>query len=115
MDRTGNTSPQRCQRLQIVGQPVPRLDLVDKVVGAPIFGMDAAMPDMLYGAVVRPDKVGARYVSADTTEAEQMPGVVQVVKEDDFVGVVATSRMAAERAKEAIKVTWDVERTGRQA
>ncbi|MEM8488397.1 MAG: molybdopterin cofactor-binding domain-containing protein, partial [Bacteroidota bacterium] len=96
---------------KFVGQPVPRLDLVDKVVGTPIFGMDATMPAMLYGAVVRPDKVGARYVSADTTEAEQMPGVVQVVKEDDFVGVVATSRMAAERAKEAIKVTWDVERT----
>ena len=29
-----------------VGKPVKRIDLVDKVIGAPIFGMDAEMPDM---------------------------------------------------------------------
>ena len=98
-----------------VGKPVPRLDLLDKVTGAPIFGMDATMPDMLFGAVVRPDKVGARYVDADTTAASQMPGVVQVVKEADFVGVVATSRMAAEQAKKAIKVTWEVDRNWQAA
>lgn len=92
---------------QFVGKPIPRLDLRDKVIGAPIFGMDATMPDMLYGAVPRPSAIGARYVSADTTEAEKMPGVVKVVKEKDFVGVVARSRMEAENAKNAIKVTWE--------
>ncbi|MCB0551896.1 MAG: xanthine dehydrogenase family protein molybdopterin-binding subunit, partial [Phaeodactylibacter sp.] len=92
---------------QFVGKPIPRLDLRDKVIGAPIFGMDATMPDMLYGAVARPSAIGARYVSADTTEAEKMPGVVKVVKEKDFVGVVARSRMEAENAKNAIKVTWE--------
>lgn len=93
---------------KFVGQPVPRVDLHDKVVGAPIFGMDATMPGMLYGAVVRPESVGARFVSADTSAAENMPGVVQIVQEADFVGVVAQSRMEAELAKEAINVTWDV-------
>ncbi|MCO6491116.1 MAG: xanthine dehydrogenase family protein molybdopterin-binding subunit [Phaeodactylibacter sp.] len=92
---------------QFVGKPIPRLDLRDKVIGAPIFGMDATMPDMLYGAVARPSAIGARYVSADTTEAEKMPGVVKVVKEKDFVGVVAKSRMEAENARNAIKVTWE--------
>lgn len=96
---------------KFVGQPIPRLDLRDKVIGAPIFGMDASLPDMLFGAVVRPELIGARFVSADTRVAESMPGVVQVVKEADFVGVVATSRMTAERAKEAIDVTWDTGRT----
>ena len=100
---------------QYIGQPVPRIDLHDKVVGASIFGMDAEMPDMLYGAVVRPDRVGAKYVDADTAEAENMPGVVQVVKEPDFVGVVATSYHAAEQAKKAIQVTWDVERVWQSA
>ncbi len=95
---------------QFVGKPVPRVDLVDKVIGKPIFGMDAQMPDMLYGAVVRPSKIGATYLGADTTEAEQMPGVVKVVKEADFVGVVATSQIAADNAKRAIKAEWEVER-----
>ena len=97
-----------------VGQPVPRLDLRDKVLGAPVFGMDAEMPGMLYGAVVRPSQVGARFVDADTSAAESMPGVVQVVKEADFVGVVAETMVQAENAKKAIQVTWDVERIWQQ-
>ena len=93
-----------------VGKPVPRVDLRDKVLGVPLFGMDASMPDMLYGAVVRPSAIGAKYVDADITEAEKMPGVVQVVKEKGFVGVVAKSRMEAENAKNAIKVSWDTDK-----
>ena len=93
-----------------VGKPIPRVDLKDKVLGAPIFGMDASMPDMLYGAVARSSLIGAKYVDADTSAAEKMPGVVKVVKEADFVGVVATSRMTAENAKNAIKVSWETER-----
>ena len=100
---------------KFVGKPVPRVDLHDKVVGAPIFGMDATMPGMLFGAVVRPDTVGARYVDADVSEAEQMPGVVMVVKEDDFVGVVANSRMEAENAKKKINVTWETDRVWQSA
>jgi isoquinoline 1-oxidoreductase beta subunit len=94
-----------------IGQPVARVDLRDKVVGEPIFGMDAMMPDMLYGAVVRPSSIGAVFVDADTSKAESMPGVVKIVKEADFVGVVANSRMEAELAKEAIQVKWDTTRT----
>lgn len=93
-----------------IGKPVSRVDLKDKVLGKPIFGMDAAMPDMLFGAVVRPSAIGAKYLDADTTEAEKMPGVVKVVKEEDFVGVVATSRMAAENAKEAIRANWETDK-----
>ncbi|NRA49591.1 MAG: xanthine dehydrogenase family protein molybdopterin-binding subunit [Phaeodactylibacter sp.] len=95
---------------KFVGKPVPRVDLKEKVVGAPLFGMDASLPGMLFGAVVRSSTIGATYVDADTSEAEKMPGVVKVVKEPDFVGVVAESRMAAEQAKEAIKATWKTEK-----
>ena len=89
---------------------MPRVDLTDKVMGAPIFGMDAQMPDMLFGAVVRPSKIGAKFMGADTSEASQMPGVVMVVEEDDFVGVVAKSRVEAENAKRAIKAEWETEK-----
>ena len=93
-----------------VGQAVPRVDLDDKVMGAPMFGIDATMPDMLYGAVVRSSTIGAKYKSADTSAAEGMPGVVKIVKEPDFVGVVAKSYTEAENAKKAIKVSWETER-----
>ncbi|MEM6723854.1 MAG: molybdopterin cofactor-binding domain-containing protein [Bacteroidota bacterium] len=97
-----------------IGQPIPRIDLVPKVKGDPIFGIDVNMPDMLYGAVVRPDKVDAVFESADTSEAEKMPGVVKVVIESDFVGVVAKSRHQAEQAKKAIKVNWKVNKVWQQ-
>ena len=95
---------------QYIGKPVTRVDLMEKVKGDPIFGIDAQMPDMLYGAVVRPTKIGAIYQGSDTSKAEKMPGVVQIVKEKDFVGVVATSRMEAELAKQAITVDWQVDK-----
>ncbi len=93
-----------------VGKHVPRVDLEDKVYGAPIFGMDAQMPDMLYGSVVRPSLIGAKFKGADVSKAEGMPGVVKVVLEDDFVGVVANSFIEAENAKMAIKAEWETEK-----
>ena len=90
-----------------VGQPIPRIDLEDKVYGAPIFGMDAEMPEMLYGAVIRPVQVGATLGSVDASKARQMPGVVAIVEEDDFVGVVADSYTEAENAKRTIQVSWE--------
>ncbi|WP_373517294.1 molybdopterin cofactor-binding domain-containing protein [Pricia sp.] len=93
-----------------VGKPIARVDLKDKVFGAPIFGMDASMPGMLYGAVVRPSLIGAKYRGANTTKAEKMPGVVKIVKEKDFVGVVATSYIEAQNAKEAIESEWETDR-----
>lgn len=100
---------------QFVGKRIPRIDLVDKVIGAPLFGMDTTLPDMLYGAVARSSKIGATYVGVDASAAANMPGVVKIVEEPDFVGVVATSRVAAENAKNALKVTWKTERNWQTA
>lgn len=94
---------------KFVGKPIARVDLDDKVFGSPIFGMDATMPNMLYGAVVRPVRIGSKYVGADITRAEGMPGVVKIVEEKDFVGVVANSLIEAENAKEAIDVQWETQ------
>ncbi|MFK7775216.1 MAG: molybdopterin cofactor-binding domain-containing protein [Saprospiraceae bacterium] len=93
---------------KFIGKPVPRVDLKDKVLGTPMFGMDASMPDMLFGDVVRPSQIDATYVGADTSAAEKMPGVVKIVKEKDFVGVVAKSITEARNAKKAIKAEWKI-------
>jgi len=95
---------------KFVGKGVPRVDLKDKVNGAPIFGMDAQMPDMLYGAVLRPSVIDAKLANANTSVAEGMPGVVKVIKEEDFIGVIAESYYQAEKAKNTIEADWIINR-----
>lgn len=90
---------------KIIGKGLPRVDLHDKVIGAPMFGMDASMPDMLYASVVRPELVDAKMSNFDLTAAEKMPGVVQVVNEEGIVAVLATSQTEADNAR--AKITYD--------
>ncbi len=91
-----------------IGKPIKRIDLESKVFGDPIFGMDAEMPDMLHACVIRPEHIGAKFESADTTKAEKMPGVVKVIQKKNWVGIVAETFPQALAAKRAIKVEWDI-------
>ncbi len=99
----------------VIGKPIPRIDLAAKVFGDPIFGMDAELPGMLHAAVVRPEHVGAKFKSANTADAEKMPGVVRIVQQEDWVGVVAESYSQALAAKRKIQVKWDVPKSWTEA
>lgn len=93
-------------KYKVIGKAIPRVDLVPKVMGDPIFGIDVEMPDMLYGMVVRPPLIDTEYVSSVASAAQSMPGVVKIVQEKDFVAVVAKSRPEAQMAARKIKVNW---------
>ncbi|HAA11274.1 MAG TPA: xanthine dehydrogenase, partial [Cytophagales bacterium] len=93
-------------KFKVIGKALPRVDLMPKIKGDPIFGIDVHLPGMLYGLVLRPPLIDTEYMGADASAAQGMPGVVQIVKEDDFVAVVAKSRAEAERAARAVKVEW---------
>ena len=97
-------------QFKFIGKGIPRVDLNQKVYGLPIFGMDVNLPDMVYGAVLRSSAIGAKLVSADTSIAAKMPGVIKIIQERDFVGVIAESYTEAENAKNAIDAIWDVDR-----
>lgn len=94
-----------------IGKPIPRLDLADKVNGKPIYGMDAELPNMLYAAILRPHLVDAQLKTIDVSKAESMPGVIKVIQEEDFIGVIAESYFQAEQAKEAIEADWEINRS----
>ncbi len=91
-----------------IGKPISRVDLNAKVYGDPIFGMDAAMPDMLHAVIVRPEHVGAVFKSANIGDTEKRPGVVKVVQKDNWIGIVANSYPEALAAKFELKVDWDI-------
>ena len=92
----------------LIGKPLPRLDLAAKVKGEPIFGIDASFPNMLFGSVARPPVFGATFKSADVGTVASMPGVIKVVVEKAFVGVVAKSRIEAEDAKRQLTINWQM-------
>ena len=87
----------------VVGQPVARLDLPDKFTGRFQFVSDIVLPGMLHGRVVRvnggltgPSKPkNATSPLVVDSAARAIPGFVQTVQKQNFVGVVATDEWAA--------------------
>ncbi len=95
----------------LVGQPIDRVDIPAKLTGGEAYVQDVRLDGMLHGRVVRPyvrtmEGVGATLESIDDSAAREIPGVVQIVRSGNFVGVVAEREEQAIRAAEALKVTW---------
>jgi isoquinoline 1-oxidoreductase len=91
---------------KVVGKPVRKLDAADVVTGRKRYASDFKRPGMLYGKVLRPAALKTTLKSADTSQAEAMPGVV-VCREGGFVGVAAPTEAAAEKALGTIRAEWD--------
>ena len=91
---------------KIVGKSVPRLDIPDKATGRFTYMQDFRVPGMVHGRVVRPPAVGATLQSVDEGSAKGIPGLVKVVREGNFLGVVAETEWAAIKASQQIKATW---------
>jgi isoquinoline 1-oxidoreductase beta subunit len=94
-------------RFRYIGKAVPRLDIPAKVTGKAVFGFDIRREGMLYGAALHKPTVEARLVSVRPGRAASMPGVVKVVIEEGFAGVVANSRAQAIAARDALDVRWE--------
>jgi nicotinate dehydrogenase subunit B len=99
---------------QLVGQSLPRVDIPAKVHGELVFVHDMRLPGMLHGRVVRPpyagldagDFVGNTLERVDESSIAHIAGVVAVVVQRDFVGVVAEREEQAEAAMSALVVHW---------
>ena len=98
-----------------IGQPLPRVDLPSKITGQAVYGFDVRVPTMLYGAVARPETIEGQLRSASSGQAANQPGVVKVVAERDFAGVVAELREQAYQALAQMQLEWDPGRLWQQA
>jgi nicotinate dehydrogenase subunit B len=93
---------------KLVGKPVARLDIPDKVTGRFTFMQDFKRPGMLHGRVIMPAALGATLVSYDESSIRDIPGVVKVVRIENFLGVVAKSEWSAIKAARQLSVKWSV-------
>ena len=100
-------------RLDHVGQAVPRIDAGPRVRGEAVYTFDRRLPDLLYAAILRAPVAAGRLSKLELDAAADAPGVHAVLalaKVDDpikFAGqdlaaVAATSPRAAREALDAI-------------
>jgi len=86
----------------IVGRSLPRRDIPAKVTGGAAYVQDIRLPRMVHGRVVRPPRYGARLDNLDEAAIRALPGVVAVVRDGSFLGVVAEREEQAIKAREAL-------------
>lgn len=95
----------------ILGTSQQRTDLIPKVTGAPIYGIDVDLPDMVYGTVRISPIFGGKAKSSNLSTAEAMPGIIKIVPLETQVGhgfgIIAKNSWAAFKAAQAIEVEWE--------
>ncbi|WP_028220312.1 xanthine dehydrogenase family protein molybdopterin-binding subunit [Paraburkholderia oxyphila] len=99
---TAGFTPKRPAAYKFVGQSVPRIDLPAKFTGGAAFVQDMRLPNMLFGRIVRPPRYGAKLVSVNEDAVMRLPGVVSVVRNGDFLGVIAEREEQAIAARSAL-------------
>ncbi len=93
---------------KIAGRPLPRLDTAAKLNGSQVYGMDLKLPGMLNAAIRACPVFGGTVAAVDSAAAERMPGVKRVLRVgDNAVAVVADTWWRANKALEAVRITWN--------
>lgn len=92
---------------KIAGTVLPKADGRDFVTGKHQYPSDIMRPNLMFAKVLRPAGFNATLVSLDTNVAEKLPAI-QIVRDGDFVGVVAEEASIAEEAVSAIEAKWNV-------
>ena len=94
---------------RVVGSVLPRRDLPGKFTGAPSYLHDMELPGMLFGRVARPPGADWHLAGIDRGRVDSLAGMVAVVRDGSFLGVVAEREEQAIRGVERIRsaARWD--------
>ena len=111
-EATGTVKPKPADQHRYIGQPVPRIDLRPKMLGQAQFLQEHRPSGMLFGHLVRPPTYAAKLLSVNLAAAQALPGVVKVVRNGSFLGVIAKREEQALAAAQALGASaqWAVEK-----
>ena len=112
-DATPGAAPKPSARRMLAGSSVQRLDIPDKVFSHPRFIHDAALPAMLHGRVLRSELSAAKLTALHEDSARAVTGLVAIVRDGNFVGVVSETEDGALAALKALRkdATWSSDTT----
>src|SRR3982075_3690420 len=107
-EATPGAVPKKSSQRSLAGNSIQRLDIPDKVFAHPRFIHDSALPGMLHGRVLRSELSAAKLVDMPEDRARAIPGLVAIVRDGNFAGVVSETEDGAEAALKALRksATW---------
>jgi isoquinoline 1-oxidoreductase beta subunit len=93
---------------KLIGKSVKRLDTMDKLTGAQVYGFDLKLPGMLNAAIKDCPVFGGKVKTFEAAKVKGMPGVRHVLPVgDSAVAVVADTWWEAKTALDALPIAWD--------
>src|SRR6204780_513730 len=96
-----------------IGTPMPRIDVVHKIDGSAKFGIDAQLPGMVFAAINACPVAGGKLKNVDDSALADAPGVLQMVRLDNAIAVVAAgSYWRAKQALARLQPEWDAGAAG---
>jgi nicotinate dehydrogenase subunit B len=96
------STPKEPRQFKIMQRPLPRVDIPAKVTGGEAYVQDLRPAGMVHGRVIRPPSYGAKLLGVDSGAVERMPGVVKIVRDGSFLGVIAEREFQAIEAMRAL-------------
>ncbi len=113
-DASGKAPLKPRESYRYIGKSIPRLDIPFKVTGTQIFIQDYRPAGMLHGRVLRPPAYDARLLSLESEAVEKTAGVIKVMRNGSFVGVIAEREELAMDAIAELRsqAKWDVPTKG---
>ncbi|MFL9919515.1 xanthine dehydrogenase family protein molybdopterin-binding subunit [Paraburkholderia fungorum] len=94
-------------QFKLIGKPAKRVDTAAKVNGTARFGIDAMVDGMRVAAIAMCPTIGGHLRSLDERASRSLPGVVDILRIDDAVAVVAGNYWTAKRGLDLLKIEWD--------
>ena len=89
-------------RFTQMGKSLPRIDIPAKLTGGAAYIQDMRLPGMVHARVVRPPSSGAKLLDADTAKVSRMPGVLSVIRDGNYLAVIAQEEFQAVQAMRAL-------------
>jgi isoquinoline 1-oxidoreductase beta subunit len=100
-------TPKDPSQFTLIGRPHTRIDAHDIVTGKAQYSLDVPVPGAQPTVVARPPTIGGTVASVDDASARAMPGVVAVTRIPTGVAVTAQTFDQAQRARDALRITWN--------
>jgi isoquinoline 1-oxidoreductase beta subunit len=91
---------------RLIGHVLPRFDIPAKVNGTAKYGIDTVVQGLLYGAISRSPVYGSSPELLNDKDIRQIDGVVDVVRLDHGIGVIAETFDQALKAKKMLQIKW---------